>query len=119
MPPQIALALKVGPWVIILFLVGWIGWLKYEAAKRDLAEAKAVSAFQSEANTLAGELIIEQAIAMGAAEKTVVVNVERIRNVKVPVDEEQACSICARGERARLGTRGVRDTVHGSPAADP
>lgn len=119
MPPQLALALKVGPWVIILFLAGWIGWLKYDAAKRDLAEAKAVSEFQSRAATLAGDLIIEQAIAMGATEKVVVVNVEKIRNVKVPVDEQQACDICARGERARLGTIGVRDTLYGSSHARP
>lgn len=116
---SLATALRWGPWIVIALLLGWIGWLKYEIASRDVQEAKAVIEFRKKAEDLANELIIQQAIAMGNTEKTTVTYIDRIRNVKVPPDEEQACIICARGERARLGTSGVRDIVHGTTPAGP
>lgn len=116
---SLATILKIGPYVVIALLVGYIGWLKYGISQRDLAEAKAVIEYKNKAEALANELIIQQAIAMGATDKTTTVYVDRIRNVKVTADEEQACNICARGERARLGTRGVWDIVHGTTPASP
>ena len=115
----LATILKVGPYVVIIALLGWIGWLKYDIANRDTAEAKAVIEFKNKAEALANELIIQQAIAMGTTEKTTVTYIDRIRNVRVPPDEEQACTICARGERSRLGTTGVRDILHGTTPAGP
>lgn len=110
---------KVGPYVVILALLGYVGWLKYGISQRDLAEAKAVAAYQSRVNTLAGDLIIEQAIAMGVTAAKAGDAKERIRNVSLPPNELACEPICAASERQRLGTRGVRSTIFGSPAPGP
>lgn len=114
-----ALAWKAGPYVVIVLLGGYIGWLKYGISQRDLAEAKAHAAYQSKANTLAGDLIIEQAIAMGKTVTTAADAKDKVRRVQLPPNELACEPICAGSERQRLGTRGVRDVLHGLTPARP
>lgn len=111
--------LKIGPYVVIALLLGYIGWLKYEDTRRDLSEARAVIKYRDKAEALANELVIQEAIAMGATTRIAGDAKEKIRNVQLPPNELTCEPICAASERQRLGTRGVRDTLYSSPAADP
>lgn len=91
-----------------------VAWLQADAAKDKAAQADAILKLQQRADALSNELVIEQAIAMGAAARKETVYVDRVKRIPVAPGEDDA----ARTERMRAGTAGVRDILcGGNPAA--
>ena len=77
--------------------------------QRDMAVAKAareriIRETQEKADSLANELIVQQAIAMGKTQEKVTTYVDRIRYVQGP-------DTCSADERMRIGSAGVRDII--------
>lgn len=92
---------------VILILFTWVQVLEKGIAQDKLAAETAVREAQERATNLSNELVIQQAIVMGANRQTGVKYVDKIRNVTTPapsyVDDE----------RMRLGSHGVRDILEG------
>ncbi len=101
--------LKVGPYVVILGLLGWVGWLKYDLAKVDGQIAKAVLEANEKSRVASDNAIIKVTAELSKTQATKETYVEKvIAAPATPADEA-----CRKSDRMRIGSRGVRDIVHG------
>lgn len=95
------------PWLVAAFCFGMWQWDRADLAEAKSAAEGAISAAQKKADSLADELVIQQAIAMGITQKKVVTYVDRIQ--ASPDD----------AARNVAGSLGVRDIIYGSGAKSP
>lgn len=93
------------PWVLAALAIGWGLWERADYYSLKAADAAAIKKASDHAESLANELVIEQAKAMAVTTKTETVYVDRL---KLAPDDRQ---------RNRVGTLGVRDIVNGALAA--
>ena len=104
--------LRVAPYVVIVALLGWIGWLKYDAAKVEGRIAQAKLDAQTKAKEVSDAVIKEVTANLARTQATKETYVEKV--VATPATAYD--DACRRSERQRVATRGVRDTVLGSAA---
>lgn len=103
------LALKVGPYVVIAVLLGWIGWLKYDLAKVDGEIAKAVNEANEKSRVASDAAIVKVTAELSKAQATKETYVEKLVHAPAtPADDA-----CRKSERMRIGSAGVRAIVNG------
>lgn len=102
--------LKIAPYAVIVALLGWVGWLKYEMADFKLDLANATIKEQRESKEKSDRLIAQVADTLNTLSSKKDTYVEKIYTVPASPDDEA----CRKSERMRVGSRGVSDIVRGA-----
>lgn len=102
--------LTIAPYVVIVALGGYIGWLKYDRAdfERALMQEKLDQAKKDKESS--DKIIAQVTEALNTSSQKKDTYVEKIHMVPASPNDEA----CRKSERMRVGSQGVRDIVSGS-----